>query len=85
MRAILVITCVQTPVYAFKFGAGSVPRYVEAIIPNKNYNAQAKQGARPAMVAVADLPSAEYESWYDNGVDISVHLRSSVIEKLLKD
>ncbi|KAJ9259628.1 hypothetical protein DTO212C5_8582 [Paecilomyces variotii] len=84
-RHILVTSWAQTPVYSVDFGTGSVPRYVEAIIPDMDGNVQIKQGPRPAVNAVPDLVSAESQSWYNNGVDISVHLRSSAMEKLLKD
>lgn len=83
-RHILVTSWVQTPLYTVDFGAGVIPRYVEAIIPNLDGNIQLKQ-ASPAVRETGNEASAQTKSWYHSGVDISVHLRSDFMEKLVKD
>lgn len=83
-RHILVTSWVQTPVYSLDFGTGVTPRYVEAIIPDMDGNIQLKQGP-PVEKIATDASSEQPQSWYQNGVDISVHLRSDFMENLLKD
>ncbi|KAF7712654.1 Transferase family protein [Penicillium ucsense] len=84
-RHILVTSWAQNPVYTADFGTGLVPRYVEAIMPDMDGTIQIKQGSTRDFEARTSVAPDDAQPWYKHGVDVSLHLRSSVMEKLLED
>lgn len=98
-RHILVTSWVQTDVYKVDFGAGMVPRYVEAIMPDLDGIVQVITGPRGGGVRDEEEEEAygkmeeegdrrrtrARKTWYRDGVNISVHICSDAMEKLLKD
>ncbi|KAJ5587558.1 transferase family protein [Penicillium hispanicum] len=83
-RHIIVTSWVQAPVYSLDFGSGVIPRYVEALMPDMDGTIQLKQ-APPPKYETAQNGAARLRPWYQNGVDISFHVRSDVVENMLKD
>ncbi|KAJ5820637.1 transferase family protein [Penicillium riverlandense] len=83
-KHIMVTSWVQTPVYAVDFGLGLTPRYVEGVVAAMDGVIQLKQA--PPSIKETNLEISEkLKSWYHSGVDISVNLRTDVMEKLIKD
>ncbi|KAJ5625314.1 transferase family protein [Penicillium lagena] len=83
-RHIMVTSWVQTPVYAVDFGFGLTPRYVSAVMASMDGVIQLKQ-APPSIKECNLETSGKSNLWYHGGVDISINLRSDIMEKLLED
>jgi len=83
-RHILVTSWVHAGVYNLDFGGGVVPRYVEAIMPDMDGIIELKE-APPIPEIDDNVGVASTRSWTHSGVDISVHLRSDAMERLLQD
>ncbi|PPR05130.1 hypothetical protein CVT26_012216 [Gymnopilus dilepis] len=81
-RHILVTSWVHAGVYDLDFGGGLVPRYVEAIMPNLDGLVELKE-APPNRDTKNGGDMAK--PWTRSGVDISLHLRSDTMERLLQD
>lgn len=73
-RHILVTTWARANVYGVEFGFGSTCSYVESVLPDMDGN-----------IAVKEAPGPATKYWTDNGVDISVHIRTEHMERLMDD
>ncbi|KAG8161264.1 hypothetical protein KVR01_009528 [Diaporthe batatas] len=73
-RHILVTTWARAGIYDVDFGLGSGIRYADAVLP-----------AMDGGVLVKEGPSSSPHSWTDNGVDVTVHLRTEDMERLVLD
>ena len=80
-RHILVTTWARAGIYDVDFGLGSRIRYADGIVPNLDGNILIKE----APPSSREILSGSRPSWTDSGVDISVHLYTEDIERLLKD
>lgn len=82
-RHILVTTWARSGVYDVDFGFGSTIRYVDGIVPDMDGTVVIKES--PPVSDSASAGAAAASSWTDNGVDVSVRLRSEDMERLLAD
>ncbi|KAI1009029.1 hypothetical protein LB504_001886 [Fusarium proliferatum] len=73
-RHILVTTWARAGIYDIDFGLGSTCRYAEGVVPEMDGN---------VLIKEASGPLGKY--WTDNGVDISIHIRSEDMERLIRD
>ena len=73
-RHILVTTWARANVYGVDFGFGSTCSYVESVLPDMDGN-----------IVVKEAPGPATRYWTDNGVDISVHIRTEHMERLMDD
>ncbi|KAF5628581.1 hydroxycinnamoyl-CoA shikimate quinate hydroxycinnamoyltransferase [Fusarium sp. NRRL 25303] len=73
-RHILVTTWARAGIYDVDFGLGSTCRYAEGVVPEMDGN---------VLIKEASGPLGKY--WTDNGVDISIHIRSEDMERLIRD
>jgi hypothetical protein len=73
-RHILVTTWACAGIYDVDFGLGSGIRYADAVLP-----------AMDGGVLIKEGPSSSAHSWTDNGLDVTVHLRTEDMERLLAD
>ncbi|KAF5620053.1 hydroxycinnamoyl-CoA shikimate quinate hydroxycinnamoyltransferase [Fusarium sp. NRRL 52700] len=73
-RHILVTTWARAGIYDVDFGFGSMCRYAEGVVPEMDGN---------VLIKEASGPVGKY--WTDNGVDISIHIRTEDIERLIRD
>ncbi|EUC39619.1 hypothetical protein COCMIDRAFT_10306 [Bipolaris oryzae ATCC 44560] len=80
-RHILVTTWARAGIYDVDFGLGSRIRYADGIVPNLDGNVLIKE----APPSSREFSSASRASWTDSGVDISVHICTEDMERLLKD
>ncbi|KAG8673146.1 hypothetical protein FPOAC2_06575 [Fusarium poae] len=71
-RHILVTTWARAGVYGIDFGLGSTCVYTEGIVPEMDGN-----------VLIKEAPGPLVNYWTDNGVDISIHLRTEDMEHLV--
>jgi hypothetical protein len=79
-RHIILTSWVHTGIHEVDFGDGQ-PVYVEAIMPPCD-------GCVQVMEAAATLESDRREgksSWWESGVDVSVHLERGAMDRLLKE
>lgn len=74
-RHILVTTWARAGIYDVDFGLGSGIRYADAVLPAMDGGVLIKEGP--------SLSSAQ--SWTDKGVDVTVHLRTEDMERLVLD
>ena len=79
-RHILVTTWARSGIYDVNFGLGARPRYVDGIVPNLDGTILIKEAPRST-----DTDTAPSASWTDNGVDISVHIFTEDMKRLLQD
>ena len=80
-RHILVTTWARAGIFDVDFGVGSRIRYADGIVPNLDGDILIKE-APPFR---GEFSPGSRPSWTDNGVDISVHICSEDMERLLKD
>lgn len=80
-RHILVTTWARAGIYDVDFGLGSRIRYADGIVPNLDGDVLIKE----APPSSGEFLSASRPSWTDSGVDISVHICTEDMERLLKD
>jgi hypothetical protein len=73
-RHILVTTWARAGIYDVDFGFGSVCRYAEGVVPEMDGN---------VLIKEASGPLGKY--WTDNGVDVSIHIRTKDMERLIRD
>ncbi|KAI7764801.1 hypothetical protein LZL87_004006 [Fusarium oxysporum] len=73
-RHILVTTWARAGIYDIDFGFESTCRYAEGIVPEMDGN---------VLIKEAPGPPAKY--WTDNGVDVSIHIRTEDMERLIRD
>ncbi|KAK2752232.1 transferase family protein [Colletotrichum kahawae] len=80
-RHILVTTWARAGIYDVDFGLGSRIRYADGVVPNLDGN-----------ILIKEAPPSSYEflsgsrpSWTDSGVDLSVHICTEDMKRLLKD
>ncbi|KAG2177432.1 hypothetical protein INT44_007943 [Umbelopsis vinacea] len=79
LRNILFTSWLRLNVYGIDFGAGSLPRYVQPLMPSID-------GCMHIMEAQGSISEdASTGHWYENGVGVRLHLESNAMEKLLKD
>lgn len=71
---ILVTTWARAGIYDVDFGLGSGIRYADAVLP-----------AMDGGVLIKEGPSSSAHSWTDSGVDVTVHLRTEDMERLVLD
>lgn len=74
-RHILVTTWARAGIYDVDFGLGSGIRYADAVLPAMDGGVLIKEGPS----------SSAARSWTDNGVDVTVHLRTEDMERLVLD
>ncbi|GKT88729.1 transferase [Colletotrichum tofieldiae] len=77
-RHILVTTWARAGIYDVDFGLGSRIRYADGVVPNLDGNILIKE-APPSSGGSAS------GSWTDGGVDLSVHICTEDMERLLQD
>ncbi|KZL64155.1 transferase family protein [Colletotrichum incanum] len=77
-RHILVTTWARAGIYDVDFGLGSRIRYADGVVPNLDGNILIKE-APPSSGGSAS------GTWTDDGVDISVHIRTEDMERFLQD
>ncbi|KAH6622418.1 transferase [Boeremia exigua] len=80
-RHILVTTWARAGIYDVDFGLGSRIRYADGIVPNLDGIVLIKE----APPTSGESSSGSRPSWTDNGVDVSVHICTEAMERLLKD
>ncbi len=80
-RHILVTTWARAGIYEVDFGLGSRIRYADGIVPNLDGDILIKE----APPSSGEFLSGSRPSWTDSGVDISVHICTEDMERLLKD
>ncbi|KAF5851700.1 hypothetical protein GGP41_000416 [Bipolaris sorokiniana] len=80
-RHILVTTWARAGIYDVDFGLGSRIRYADGIVPNLDGDILIKE----APPSSGEFLSGSRPSWTDSGVDISVHICTEDMERLLKD
>ncbi|KAI9738314.1 MAG: hypothetical protein M1834_008812 [Cirrosporium novae-zelandiae] len=80
-RHVLVTSWVHTGMYEIDFGLGIPPRYVEAVMPSLDGCIQIMEAAPFGGSSTETKP----RHWCDNGVDVSVHLESHAMERLLRE
>ncbi|KAF4948724.1 hypothetical protein FSARC_13660 [Fusarium sarcochroum] len=73
-RHILVTTWARAGIYNIDFGLGSTCSYAEGLLPDMD-----------GLVLIKEAPGPPTSYWTDNGVDISIHIRSEDMERLVKD
>ncbi|KAF5675448.1 hydroxycinnamoyl-CoA shikimate quinate hydroxycinnamoyltransferase [Fusarium circinatum] len=73
-RHILVTTWARAGIYGVDFGFGSMCRYAEGVVPEMDGNVLIKESAGPL---------GKY--WTDNGVDVSIHIKTEDMERLIRD
>ncbi|KAG5809650.1 hypothetical protein H9Q74_005492 [Fusarium xylarioides] len=73
-RHILVTTWARAGIYDVDFGFGSMCRYAEGVVPEMDGN---------VLIKEASGPLGRY--WTDNGVDVSIHIRTEDMERLITD
>ncbi|KAF4339889.1 hydroxycinnamoyl-Coenzyme A shikimate quinate hydroxycinnamoyltransferase [Fusarium beomiforme] len=73
-RHILVTTWARAGIYDIDFGFGSMCNYAEGIIPEMD-----------GCVLIKEAPGPPGKYWTDNGVDISIHIRTEDMGRLIKD
>lgn len=78
-RHILVTTWARAGIYDVDFGFGSGIRYADAVLPAMDGGVLIKEG--PSSSAISSLA----HSWTDNGVDVTIHLRTEDMERLVLD
>lgn len=78
-RHIMVTSWARAGVYEVDFGLGSV-LYVEGIVPDMDGTIIIKEA--PCLTPAT---SGERAGWTDGGVDISIHLRTEVMDRLVDD
>lgn len=78
-RHILVTTWARAGIYDVDFGLGSGIRYADAVLPAMDGGVLIKEG--PSSSAISSLA----HSWTDNVVDVTVHLRTEDMERLVLD
>ncbi|KAL6153855.1 hypothetical protein ACJQWK_02047 [Exserohilum turcicum] len=80
-RHILVTTWARAGIYDVDFGLGSRIRYAYGIVPNLDGDILIKE----APPSSGEFLSASRPSWTDSGVDISIHICTEDMERLLMD
>jgi hypothetical protein len=80
-RHILVTTWARAGIYDVDFGLGSRIRYADGIVPNLDGDILIKE----APPSSGEFLSGSRPSWTDNGINISVHICTDDMERLLKD
>ncbi|KAJ3962690.1 hypothetical protein N0V92_000584 [Colletotrichum tropicale] len=80
-RHILVTTWARAGIYDVDFGLGSHIRYADGVVPNLDGNILIKE----APPSSGEFLSGSRPSWTDSGVDISVHICTKDMERLLED
>lgn len=73
-RHILVTTWARAGVYGIDFGLGSACLYAEGVVPEMDGN-----------MLIKEAPGLPSNYWTDNGVDISIHIRTEDMARLVKD
>ncbi|KAH7240889.1 uncharacterized protein BKA55DRAFT_596282 [Fusarium redolens] len=73
-RHILVTTWARAGIYDIDFGFGSTCHYAEGVVPEMDGN-----------VLIKEAPGPPERYWTDNGVDISIHVRTEDMERLIRD
>ncbi|KAK1977250.1 transferase family protein [Colletotrichum cereale] len=80
-RHILVTTWARAGLYDIDFGLGSQIRYADGVVPNLDGNILIKE----APPLAGGLVSGSRPSWTDDGVDISTHICTEDMDRLLQD
>ncbi|KAH7235129.1 hypothetical protein B0J15DRAFT_407122 [Fusarium solani] len=73
-RHILVTTWGRAGIYDIDFGLGSECSYAEGVVPEMDGN-----------ILIKEAPGKPGSYWTDNGIDISIHIRTEDMERLIKD
>ncbi|RSL86948.1 hypothetical protein CEP51_002538 [Fusarium floridanum] len=73
-RHILVTTWGRAGIYDIDFGLGSECSYAEGVVPEMDGN-----------ILIKEAPGKPGAYWTDNGVDISIHIRTEDMERLIED
>ncbi|EEU36447.1 uncharacterized protein NECHADRAFT_94112 [Fusarium vanettenii 77-13-4] len=73
-RHILVTTWGRAGIYDIDFGLGSECSFAEGVVPEMDGN-----------ILIKEAPGKPGAYWTDNGVDISIHIRTEDMERLIKD
>ncbi|EFQ25227.1 transferase [Colletotrichum graminicola M1.001] len=80
-RHIVVTTWARAGMYDVDFGLGSRIRFADSVVPNLDSSVVIKE----APPSSGGLLSGTQPSWTDSGVDISVHISTDAMARLLKD
>ncbi|KAK1990862.1 transferase [Colletotrichum falcatum] len=80
-RHIVVTTWARAGLYDIDFGLGSRVRYADSVVPNLDSSIVIKE----APPSPREFLPGTRPSWTDSGVDISVHIATDDMERLLKD
>ncbi|KAF3805694.1 hypothetical protein GCG54_00005056 [Colletotrichum gloeosporioides] len=80
-RHILVTTWARAGLYDVGFGLGSSIRYADGVVPNLDGNILIKE----APPSSGEFLSGSRPSWTDSGVDVSVHICTEDMDRLLED
>ncbi|KAM0201865.1 hypothetical protein ACHAPI_001921 [Fusarium lateritium] len=73
-RHLIVTTWARAGIYDVDFGFGSTCSYAEGVVPEMDGN-----------VLIKEAPGPPGKYWTDNGVDISIHIKTTDIERMIKD
>ncbi|EJP62244.1 transferase family protein [Beauveria bassiana ARSEF 2860] len=84
---ILVTTWARSGIYDVDFGLGSAIWYVDGVVPDMDGTVVIKEAPPPLASAciVASTGTTRLSSWTENGVDVSVRLRTEDMQRLLAD
>ncbi|KAH9926114.1 transferase family-domain-containing protein [Fomitopsis serialis] len=87
-RNFIVTSWVRLGLYDADFGTGTRARYVEAVMPSCDGCLQVMEAVpvdHEYAGAGDDEEGGRRKRWYDDGVDVSLHLAADAMEKLMKD
>ncbi|KAK5991593.1 Acyltransferase AFT15-1-like protein [Cladobotryum mycophilum] len=82
-RHILVTTWARAGIYELDFGLDSAIRYADGVVPDLDGNIVIKEA--PPNVASNPPGDKSSSSWTENGVDVSIHIRTEDMQRLLID
>ncbi|KZT74008.1 transferase family protein [Daedalea quercina L-15889] len=84
-RNLIVTSWVHLRLYEVDFGPKTCARYVEAIMPRLDGCLQVMEAFPAGRADVGYNKAGRQKRWYDDGVDVSLHLTTDAMEKLVKD
>lgn len=84
-RHVIVTSWVHQHLYEVDFGTGSLPRYVEAVMPSCDGIVEIMEAAPTGADAGVQHDSKKQKHWSDDGVDVSVCLEQEAMKRLVQD
>ena len=87
-RNLIVTSWVHLGLYDVEFCGGARARYVEAVMPSLDGCLQVMEAVPRGAYHTGDeggKGAAPRKRWYEDGVDVSLHLATAAMERLVKD